>query len=172
MAPPAPIMAPAAFTSSLAPASSEPLEAAGSGAFEADGWAEQPDFFFLGAMVNSVVEDEDGDEDDALRMLSGSRKRSPYLAQQRCRGISAATYGTGRPLVGSARGSRVAQRADQCTIARQRAHKKFTQVRAAARRKTLLLLWWIDGGKDGGERSTLARQGLPWGSSDYARMGV
>ena len=48
----------------------------------------------------------------------------------------------------------------------------FTQVRAAARRKTLLLLWWIDGGKMVAERSTLARQGLPQGSSDYARMGV
>ena len=48
----------------------------------------------------------------------------------------------------------------------------FTQVRAAVRRKTLLLLWWIDGGKVVVERSTLARQGLPWGSSDYARMGV
>ena len=48
----------------------------------------------------------------------------------------------------------------------------FTQVRAAARRKTLLLLWWIDGGKVVAERSTLARQGLPWGSSDDARMGV
>ena len=46
----------------------------------------------------------------------------------------------------------------------------FTQLRAAARRKTLILLWWIDGGKVVVERSTLARQGLPWGSSDYARM--
>ena len=74
----------------------------GIGAFEVDGWAEGPDFFFLGAMVDGIVEDEDGDEDDALRTLSGSRKRSPYLARQRCRGISAATYGTGRPLAGSA----------------------------------------------------------------------
>ena len=48
----------------------------------------------------------------------------------------------------------------------------FTQVWAATRRKTLLLLWWIDGVKGGGERSTLARQGLPQGSSDYARTGV
>ena len=48
----------------------------------------------------------------------------------------------------------------------------FTQVRAAVRRKTLLLLWWIDGGKVVAERSTLARQGLPRGGSDYARMGV
>ena len=48
----------------------------------------------------------------------------------------------------------------------------FTQVQAATRRKTLLLLWWIDGGKVVAERSTLARQGLPWGSSDYVRMGV
>ena len=101
-------------------------------------------------MVDGVVEDEDGDEDDALRTLLGSRKRSPYLARQRCRGISAATYGTGRPLAGSAGGRRVAQRADQRTAARQRAHKQFTQVRAAARRKTLLLLWWIDGGNERG----------------------
>ena len=48
----------------------------------------------------------------------------------------------------------------------------FTQVRAAARRKTLLLLWWIDGGKVVGERSTLARQGLPQGSSDYTHIEV
>ena len=47
----------------------------------------------------------------------------------------------------------------------------FTQVRAAVRCKTLLLLWWIDGGRVVAERSTLARHGLPWGSSDYARMG-
>ena len=83
MALPALAMLPAAFTSSLAPASSEALEAAGGGAFEVDGWAEVPDFF-LGAMVDGVVEDEDGDEDDALRTLLGSRKRSPYLARQRC----------------------------------------------------------------------------------------
>ena len=127
-----------------------------------DGWAEGPDFFFLGAMVDGAVEDEDGDEDDALQTLSGSCKRCPYLAHQRCRGISAATYGTRRPLAGSAGGRRVAQRADQRTAARQRAHKQFTQVRAAARRKTLLLLWWIDGGKVVVERSTLARQGRQW----------
>ena len=48
----------------------------------------------------------------------------------------------------------------------------FTQVRAAVRRQTLLLLWWIDGGKVVAERSTFARQGLPRGSNDYARMGV
>ena len=118
------------------PASSEVLEATGGGAFEVNGWAEGPDFFFLGA----IVDDEDGDEDDALRTLSGSRKRSPYLARQRCRGISATTYGTGRPLAGSAGGRRVAQRADRRTAAQQRAHKQFTQVRAAARCKTLLLL--------------------------------
>ena len=74
MAPPAPVTPPAAFTSSLASAPSEALEEAGGGPFEVDGWAEGPDFFFLGAMVNGVVEDEDGDEDDALRTLSGSCK--------------------------------------------------------------------------------------------------
>ena len=47
----------------------------------------------------------------------------------------------------------------------------FTQVWAAVRHKTQLLVWWIDGGKVVAERSTLARQGLPLGSSDYARMG-
>ena len=40
--------------------------------------------FFLGAMIDGVVEDKDGDEDDALRTLSGSDKRAPYLAHQRC----------------------------------------------------------------------------------------
>ena len=53
-------------------------------------------------MVDGAVEDEDSDEDDALRTLSGSRKRVPYLACQRCHGISMATYGTRRPLAGSA----------------------------------------------------------------------
>ena len=95
MVPPAPTTPPAAFTSSLAFAASEALEATGGGAFEVDGWAEGPDFLFLGTMVNGVVEGEDGDEDDAMRTLSGSRKRAPYLARQRCHGISAATYGTG-----------------------------------------------------------------------------
>ena len=69
-----------------------------------DGWAKGPDFFFLGAMVDGDVKDEDGAEDDALRTLSGSHKRAPYLACQRCRGISTATYGTGQPLAGSAGG--------------------------------------------------------------------
>ena len=102
MVPPAPATPPIALTSSSVPASSVSSEAAGGGAFEVDGWAEGPDFFFLGAMVDDVVKDEDGDEDDALRTLSGSHKRAPYLARQRCRGISAATYGTGRPLARSA----------------------------------------------------------------------
>ena len=83
-----------------------------------------------------------------------------------------ATYGTRRPLAGSAGGRRVAQRVDQRTAARQRAHKQFTQVRATVRRKTLLLLWWIDGGKVVVVCSTLARQGLHRGDSDYARIGV
>ena len=79
-----------------------------------------------------------------------------------CFGISAATYGTEWPLVGSAGGRRVAQRADKCGAARHGSHKQFTQVRAAVRRKTLLLLWWIDGGRVVVERSTLARQGRQW----------
>ena len=81
-----------------------------------------------------------------------------------------ATYGTRRPLAGSAGGRRAAQRADQRTTARQRAHKKFTQVRAAARRKTLLLLWWIDGGMEVVVHSTLARQLLPLGYDDYDQV--
>ena len=100
-APPAPVTPPTAFTSSLASEASKALEAAGGGAFEVDGWAKGPDFFFLGAMVDGIVEDENGDEDGALRTLSGSHKRAPYLARQRCRGISAATYGTGWPFAGS-----------------------------------------------------------------------
>ena len=82
-----------------------------------------------------------------------------------------AIYGTKRPLAGSSRGRRVTQRVDQRTAARQRAHKEFTQVRAAARRTTLLLLWWIDGGMEVVRHSTLARQGLLMGSCDYACMG-
>ena len=74
MAPPAPATPPAALTSSLVTASLAASEATGSGTFEVDGWAEGPDFFFLGAMVDGIVEDEDGEEDDALRTLSGSHK--------------------------------------------------------------------------------------------------
>ena len=47
-------------------------------------------------------------------------------------------------------GRRIAQRAEQRAAARQRTHKQFTQVRAAARCKTLLLLWWIYGGNERG----------------------
>ena len=48
----------------------------------------------------------------------------------------------------------------------------FTQVRAAARRKTQLLLWSIEGGNAVVVRSTLSRQGLLRGGSDYALMWV
>ena len=51
MVSPTPTTPLAVFTSSLAPISFEALEAAGGGAFEVDGWAEGPDFFFLGAMA-------------------------------------------------------------------------------------------------------------------------
>ena len=83
-----------------------------------------------------------------------------------------ATYGTRRPLAGSAGG--VALHKEQTSVRQHgRDHTgSFTQVRAVVRRQTLLLLWWIDGGKVVVERSTLARQGLPQGGSDYARMGV
>ena len=76
----------------------------------------------------------------------------------------------GWPLAGSAGGRRVAQRADQRAAAQHRAHKQFTQVRAAARHKTLLLHWWIDDGMNVVMRSTPARQGSPRGRGDYARM--
>ena len=71
------------------------------------------------------------------------------------------TYGTKRPLAGSAGGD--ALRKEQTSVGQHdRDHTdNFTQVRAAARRKTLLLLWWIDGGKVVVVHSTLARQGLP-----------
>ena len=121
-------------------------------------------------MIDGAIKDEDGDEDDVMHMPSGSRKRSPYLARQRCREISTTTYGTRRSLASSAGGRRVAQGAGQRMAAPRRAHKKFTQVRAAARRKILLLLWWIDGGMSVVMRSTLARQGLPKGRIVYARM--
>ena len=76
MAPPAPATPPAALTSSLGSAFPAALEVAGGGAFEVDGGGEAPDFF-LGAMVDGAVEDEDGDEDDAVRTLSGSCKGDP-----------------------------------------------------------------------------------------------
>ena len=68
-------------------------------------------------MVDGDVEDGNGDEDDMLCTPSGSHKRAPYLARQRCGGISAVTYGTGRPLAGSAGERRDAQREDQRTVA-------------------------------------------------------
>ena len=40
----------------------------------------------MGAMVDGAVEGEDGDGDGALHTLSGSRKRTPYLVHQKCRG--------------------------------------------------------------------------------------
>ena len=78
------------------------------------------------ASTGATVDGAAKDEDDAQRTLLGSQKRSPYLAHQRCRGISAATYGTGWPLVGSAGGRRVAKRAEQHAATWQRAHKQFT----------------------------------------------
>ena len=157
--------------SSLVPTSTVASEAAGGGAFEVDGWAEGPDFFFLGAMVDGVVKEEDGNEDDALRTLSGSHKRAPYLACQRCRGISAAAYGTGRPLAGSA--GDVLLHKEQTSVGQHdRDHTgSSTQVRSAARRKTLLLLWWIDGGKVVVVCSTLAWQGRQWLRA-YGCVGV
>ena len=120
-------------------------------------------------MVGGVVEDEDGDEVDPLHTPSGSRKRAPYLACQRC-------HGKPRPLMGL-EGPLLVQRGDVALHKEQtgvgqhgRDHtSNFTQVRAPLRRKTLLLLWWIDGGRVVVERGTLARQG---GGSGYARMGV
>ena len=97
-------------------------------------------------MVDGAIEDEDGDEDDALHMPSGSRKRSPYLARQRCRGKPRPPMGPGGPLL--VRQGGVALHKEQTSVGQHgRDHtRNFTQVRAAVRRKTLLLLWWIDGG--------------------------
>ena len=75
-----------------------------------------------------------------LEIFSGPADTRWAKEVPECRGLSTATYGTRRPLAGSVGGHRVAQRADQRTAAWQRAHKQFTQVRAAARHKTLLLL--------------------------------
>lgn len=119
--PPTPTAPPAASTSSRDAVLPATLEATGGEAIEVEGWAEVLDFF-LGAMVDGAIEDEDCDEDDAQHALSGSRKCSLYLACQRCRGISVATYRTGWPLAGSTGGRHVAQRAYQLTTARQRAH--------------------------------------------------
>ena len=98
MVPPAPTTSPKAFVSSCISAPPVALETAGNGAFEADGRAEEVGFF-LGAMVDGVVEDEDGDEVDALHMPSGSCKRAPYLVRQRCRGKPRPPMGPGGPLL-------------------------------------------------------------------------
>ena len=123
-------------------------------------------------MVDGAIEDADGDGGDALLMSSGSRKRSPYLARQRCRGKPWPPMGPGGPLL--VRQGDVALHKEQTSVGQHdRDHTcNSTQVRATAWRKSLLLLWWIDGGKVVVEHSTLSRQGLPQGSSDYARMGV
>ena len=53
-------------------------------AAELSRWMDEPKkWVFLGAMVDGVVEDADGDEGDALLTSSGSHKQSPYLASQR-----------------------------------------------------------------------------------------
>ena len=74
--------------------------------------------------------------------------------------------GPGGPLL--VRQGAVALHKEQTSVGQHgRDHAcNFTQVRAAVRCKTLLLLWWIDGGKVVVECSTLARHGLPQGSSD------
>ena len=97
----------------------------------------------------------------SVKVLLQSPHFLDVFLHQWCCGISTATYGNRRPLAGSAGGRRIAQRADQRIAARQRTHKQFTQVWAAARHKTLLLLWWIDGGMEVVKHSTLSRQGLP-----------
>ena len=73
-----------------------------------------------------------------------------------------ATYGTRRPLAGSAGGETLHK--EQMSVGQHgRDHtRNFTHVRAAVRRKTLLLLWWIDGGRMVVEHSTLARHGCLW----------
>ena len=118
----------------------------GGGAFEVDGRAEALGFF-LGAMFDGAAEDEDGDEDDALLTLSGSRKRSPYLVHQRCHGKPRPPMGPRAPCLFS-RGDVVLHKEQRNVVKRDsNLTGSFTQVRAVVRRKTLLLLWWIDGGK-------------------------
>ena len=123
-----------------------------------------------GATVDGAVKDGDGAEDDALCTLSGSRKRAPYLARQTCRGISAATYGTGRPLVGSTGDVAL--------------HKERTSAWQHGKEHTgnLPRFGLPQGVKPytcfGGlmvemnvvVRGTLARQGLPQGYGDHKRM--
>ena len=110
-------------------------------------------------MVDGAIEGEDGDEYDALLTLSGSRKRSPYLARQRCHGKPWPPMGPEGPLL--VWQGDVALHKEQTSVAQHgRDHAdNFTQVWDTERRKTQLLLWWIDGGRVVVERSTLARQG-------------
>ena len=62
----------------------------------------------MGTLVDGAVDDVDGNKDDALLASSGSRKQSPYLVHRRCRRKPRPPMGPGRPLAGSAGGSRVA----------------------------------------------------------------
>ena len=110
-------------------------------------------------MVDGAVEDEDGDEDDALRTPSGLRKRAPYLARLRCRGKPRPPMGPEGPLL--VRQGDNALHKEQTSMGQHGRDQtgNFTEVRATVRRKSLLLLWWIDGGRVVVERSTLAQQG-------------
>src|SRR3954470_1008127 len=73
------------------------------------------------------------------RIWFAQPRRTPYLARQRCRGISASTstYGDGAPCRFGGGGG--------CTKSRSRrhTHNDFTQLLAAWMRKTLLLHVWL-----------------------------
>ena len=101
----------------------------------------------MGAMIDDATENEDGGEDDTLHMPSGSCKRAPYLARQRCRGKPRPPMGPGGPLL--VRQGDVALHKEQMSVGQHGRDNvgSFTQVPATVRHKTLLLLWWIDGGK-------------------------
>ena len=122
-------------------------------------------------MVDGTVEGEDGDEDDTLHTPSGSRKRSPYLARQSCRGKPRPPMGPGCPLL--VRQGYVVLHKEQTSMGQHNRYYtgNFTQVGAAVRRKTLLLHWWIDGGLRWRTRHS-CQVGLPRGESGYARINV
>ena len=101
--PPTPTTSPTASTPPGIPVAPAASAAACNGAFEVDGWAVAP-AFFLGAMNDGTVDEENDDEDDPRRTFLGFvQARRPYLARQRCRGKPRPPMGPSAPC-GSAGG--------------------------------------------------------------------
>ena len=90
--PPAPTTSPTASTSQCVPVAPIASAAACEEALEEDSWAVAPGFF-LGAMDEEAIDEEDDNEDDTLLILSGLRKRFPQPGAPKMSWYHTATYG-------------------------------------------------------------------------------